>query len=216
MIKAIIFDMDGTILYTLQDLADSTNYALEKCGFKKRSLDEIRNFVGNGAYKLIERATEAQKPAVEKCYKIFLEHYGKNSANSTQPYKNAVETLKKLKEKGLKLAVLSNKPDSEVKKLSEKYFKGIFDISRGESVEFPKKPDPAALLSILSCFGIGKDECFLAGDSEVDLETAQNAGIGCLSVCWGYKSEEFLIQNGADKLFRSFSELFNYLEPLLH
>jgi len=211
-IKALIFDMDGTILYTLQDLADSVNFALEKCGLKQRTLDEIRNFVGNGVNKLIERATGNKKDKIEKCFQYFIEHYKKNSTNKTVPYENAVEILEKLKEKGLKLAVLSNKPDEEVKKLSEKYFNGIFQIAKGESPQFPKKPNPAALNEIIKTFNVKKEECLFIGDSEVDIQTAKNAEVDCISVTWGYKTKEFLIKNNAKKLFDNFQELFEYVD----
>ena len=127
-VKVVVFDMDGTLLYTLEDLTDSVNFALEKCNLKKRNINEIREFVGDGVYKLIERAVGDNVEKIGECFIIFKNHYSKNSTNNTKPYKGAEETLKKLKDKGLKLAVLSNKPDLEVKKLSKLFFEDIFDI----------------------------------------------------------------------------------------
>ncbi len=209
--KALIFDMDGTILYTIEDLADSVNFALKKCNLPTRTLEEVTNFVGNGILKLIERAVGEKQELVQECFEIFKEHYKNNSTNKTCAYKNSFEILSKLKEKGLKLAVLSNKIDSEVKKLSKIYFKDIFDISMGESPNFPKKPNPAALNEIIKKFNVKKEECLFIGDSEVDIETAKNANINCLSVTWGYKTKEFLIQNQAENLCNSFEELYDFV-----
>ena len=214
-IKMLIFDLDGTLLYTLEDLADSVNFALEKCNLEKRSLDEIREFVGNGVYKLIERAVGENKEKVTECFEIFKDHYSKNSTNKTKPYNSAVETLKKLKKKNFKLAVLSNKPDDEVKKLSKLYFGDIFDISLGESVNFPKKPDPAALLNILKISDVSLDEAIFIGDSEVDIQTAKNAKMPCYSVSWGYKTVDFLQKNGAEIIFDNFSDLYKKLSTMI-
>ncbi len=208
--KAAIFDMDGTILYTLLDLADSTNYALNKLNLKQRTLEEIRNFVGNGIYKLIERAVGDHQEKIEECFEIFKAHYKSNSTNKTTPYKNSLETLLYLKEKGVKLAVLSNKIDSEVKKLSDIYFKGIFDISIGESENFPKKPNPASTNYIIEQFGLRKNEVLFIGDSEVDIQTANYAKIDCISASWGYKTKDFLIKNNAKVIIDNFEQLKNY------
>ncbi len=208
-IKALIFDLDGTLLYTLEDLTDSVNFALEKCNLRKRSLDEIREFVGNGIYKLIVRSVGENTEKIDECYKIFQQHYSKNSINKTKPYKNAVKTLSKLKKRELRLAILSNKPDIEVKKLSKLFFKDIFDISMGETIDFPKKPDPKSLLYIMKSFNVSKKETLFIGDSEVDIQTAKNAGIECYSVSWGYKTRAFLIKNNAKYIFDNFSDLYN-------
>lgn len=210
-LKGIIFDLDGTLLYTLEDLFNSVNFALLKCDLKERTLEEVKRFVGNGIKKLIERAIANNKDKFSDCYKYFLEHYSTNSINTTRPYKNVLKGLKELKEKGLKLAILSNKDDSEVKKLSKYFFKDIFDISLGTSSNFDKKPDPKSTLYIIKELNLKKEDVVFIGDSEVDIQTAKNAGIECLSVLWGYKTEEFLIKKGAKKTFCDFDTLKEYL-----
>ncbi len=214
-VKVVVFDMDGTLLYTLEDLTDSVNFALEKCNLKKRNINEIREFVGDGVYKLIERAVGDNVEKIGECFEIFKNHYSKNSTNKTRPYNGAQETLKKLKDKGLKLAVLSNKPDFEVKKLSKLFFEDIFDISMGETVDFPKKPNPKSLLSIIKTFGVKEKEIIFIGDSEVDIQTAKNAGINCYSVSWGYKTRDFLVQNGAEIIFDNFSDLYENILTMI-
>ena len=214
-IKALVFDMDGTLLYTLEDLADSVNFALDKCGLNKRSLEEIEKFVGNGVYKLIERAGRENFEKINECFEIFKKHYSKNSTNKTRPYNGAIETLKKLKDRGLKLAVLSNKPDFEVKKLSKLFFEDIFDISMGETENFPKKPDSKSLLYIVKAFNVSTRETIFIGDSEVDIQTANNAGIDCYSVSWGYKTKEFLVQNKAKIIFDNFDDLYKKIVSMI-
>ncbi len=210
-IKGIIFDLDGTLLYTLEDLKNSVNYALKKCNLKEITLEQTRNFVGNGIGKLIERAIGANQEKYLECLKIFKQHYMKNSNITTKPYPMVIENLKRLKEKNIKLAILSNKIDSEVKKLSKLYFDNIFDISQGETLNFNKKPDPKSSEFIIKQFNIPKNEIVFIGDSEVDIQTAKNASIQCLSVLWGYKDKDFLIKNGADILFENFKDLTDYI-----
>ena len=210
-INAIIFDLDGTLLYTLEDLKNSVNYALKELNLPQRSLEEIRNFVGNGIYKLIERSVGENSDKIEACLEIFKIHYSKTSKNNTKPYSGVIEGLKKLKSKGIKLAVLSNKIDFAVKDLTDTYFNGIFDISRGELPDFPKKPDPKSCFDILKKLKVKKEEALFVGDSEVDIQTANNAEIMCLSALWGYKEKDFLIKNGAKVMIKNFEEIFNYL-----
>jgi len=210
-IKGIIFDLDGTLLYTLEDLKNSTNYALKKLNQKERSIEEIRNFVGNGIKKLIERALGDKQELIDECLLIFLNHYKNNSLNNTKPYENIVDILIKLKNKGIKLAVLSNKIDIEVKKLVDYYFKNIFDIVLGETVQFPKKPNSKASEYIIQKFNLKKEEVVFIGDSEVDIQTAENTEIKCLSVVWGYKDETFLKEKGAQKIFKTPQELYNFI-----
>ncbi len=210
-IKGIIFDLDGTLLYTLEDLKNSVNWALQKNGLKIRTIEEIRTFVGLGIEKLIERAVFPDKNKFESCLSDFIDYYKKNSIKETKPYENALETLKTLKEKGFKLSILSNKIDSEVKKLNEYFFNGIFDYTLGATDAFPKKPDSRSTIHIIKQLELKKDEVVLIGDSEVDIETAKNAQIQCLSVTWGYKDKDFLIKQGAKKIFNDFLSLTQYL-----
>ena len=195
--KCVIFDLDGTLLYTLEDLYIATNYALEQVGRDKRSLDEVRNFVGNGVAKLIERAMgkNSSQEEVQKCLEIFKEYYSKNAQKNTRPYDGIIELLKYLKKSGIKIALNSNKYDAAVKSLSHKYFDDLVEIALGESNNCPKKPDPTGVEKILKYFNCNKDSAIYIGDSLVDIQTAKNAKIPCISVSWGYCNKDKLLLN---------------------
>jgi len=209
MTKAIIFDLDGTLLYTLEDLKDSVNFALEKFNYPPRTLDEVRNFVGNGVRLLVERSIPngAANPDMEDVLKVFKAHYANNMYNKTKPFDGIEEMLDKLKERGIRTAVVSNKFDMAVKELCKKYFGEKIEIAIGESENLRKKPAPDCVLKVLEQFNCSKEEIFLAGDSEVDIQTAKNCNIKCISVTWGYKDKEFLIKNGAQILVNSPAEI---------
>ncbi|MCD8377533.1 MAG: HAD family hydrolase [Candidatus Gastranaerophilales bacterium] len=198
-ITTVIFDMDGTLLYTLEDLTDSTNYALEKFNYPKRTIEEVQSFVGNGVSMLIERAIPdgQTNPNFDKCLKFFREHYSNNMFNKTRPYNGIIELLQTLKSRGYKIAVASNKFDSAVKKLSKKYFGNLIDKSVGQNENTAPKPSADMVLKVISELGEKRENCIYAGDSEVDIQTAENAGIDCISVVWGYKDIDFLYKNGA-------------------
>ena len=195
--KCVIFDLDGTLLYTLEDLYIATNYALEQVGRDKRSLDEVRNFVGNGVAKLIERAMgeNSSQDEIQKCLEIFKEYYSKNAQKHTRPYDGIIELLKYLKKSGIKIALNSNKYDAAVKSLSRKYFDDLVEIALGESNNCPKKPDPTGVEKILKYFNCNKDSAIYIGDSLVDIQTAKNAKIPCISVSWGYCNKDKLLLN---------------------
>lgn len=209
--KGIIFDLDGTLLYTLEDLKDSTNYALKKLGLEPITIEKTRQFVGNGINNLLKRALGDNIEYLEPCFDIFMKHYKINCKNNTKPYDNITKILEKIKDEGIKLAILSNKVDNSVKELSCYYFKNIFDISMGESAVFPKKPDSKACNYIINEFNLKKDEVIFVGDSEVDIQTAANAGIECISVSWGYKTKEFLEKHNAKKIIDSPFELLDII-----
>lgn len=211
MIKVAIFDLDGTLLNTLVDLTDCTNFALKKFGYPSRTLDEIRNFVGNGIIKLFERAGVKDK----ECVEFFKKYYAKNMYNKTAPYDGIIPLLNSLHEHGIKIAVVSNKFDLAVKKLCEKYF-DIVDIAIGENEAegIHKKPSPDGVLKILDDFKFLKDEAIFIGDSEVDIQTAKNAGIPCISVTWGFKTRDFLIKNGAKILVDKPEEILMYFNKV--
>ena len=190
----VIFDLDGTILDTLADLRDSVNFALEKNGLPCRSTDEIRAFVGNGIRLLIERAVplNTEKEVVDKCFADFKEHYKNNSANLTKPYDGVVDVLYRLKSKGVKLSVVSNKADFAVQTLVKKYFDGVFDFAVGEKEGVRRKPFPDSVLTAMHCLGAHKDTTVYVGDSEVDVETASNSAIPCVAVTWGFRDKQVL------------------------
>lgn len=214
-IKGVIFDLDGTLLYTLEDLYLATNFALKQCSLKERTIDEIQCFVGNGIEKLIEKSVNPHKEKFAQCLDEFKKYYNKHQKDNTKPYKNAVETLKKIQKNGIKIAVLSNKIDSAVKTLVEEYFPNLIDVIRGETDEFPKKPNPLNCLDIINKMGFKKEEILFIGDSEVDIQTAKNAGIVPISVSWGYKTKEFLKENNAVKIVDDFDELYEYIKALI-
>ena len=215
MKKAVIFDLDGTLLNTLDDLADSTNYALSKFGYPTRTIDEVRQFVGNGVAKLIERAIPEGKnnPNFEKCLAIFKENYAQNMYNKTAPYNGIIEMLSNLKSKGIKIAVVSNKFDLAVKELCKKYFEEFIDFAAGENEAqgIKKKPAPDTVISVLNEFNFAPEDAVYVGDSDVDIMTAKNSKMPCISVTWGFRDKKFLLENGATILINSPSEIYNHL-----
>lgn len=215
MKKTVIFDLDGTLLNTLDDLADSTNYALSKFGYPTRTIEEVRQFVGNGVAKLIERAIPEGKnnPNFEKCLAIFKENYAQNMYNKTAPYNGIIEMLSNLKSRGIKIAVVSNKFDLAVKELCKKYFEGFIDFAAGENEAqgIKKKPAPDTVISVLNEFNFAPEDAVYVGDSDVDIMTAKNSKMPCISVTWGFRDEKFLLENGATILINAPSEIYNHL-----
>lgn len=212
MYEFIVFDLDGTLLDTLADLHASVNFALEKFSFPKRSQEEVRSFVGNGIAMLIKRAIGKQTPLFEDVLQAFKTHYAVHCADKTQPYKGILPLLEQLKMQGVKTAVVSNKADFAVKKLADEYFGGLFLAAVGEDEAngIRKKPAPDSLLSVLQKLGADKQKTVYVGDSEVDIQTAQNAGVACISVAWGFKDKDFLIENGATVLIDAPDEILKY------
>ena len=203
MYETIVFDLDGTLLDTLDDLTAAVNFALVKNNLPKRTREEVRGFVGNGIAKLMERAIGL--PAREDFAVIlgdFKSYYNENCSVYTKPYQGIMELLTALKNRGLKLALLSNKADFSVKILAKEYFGDLFleAIGENEAAGIRKKPAPDSLFAVLERLGAEKQTTVYVGDSEVDIQTAQNAGVDCISVTWGFKDKEFLLQNGG-KIF---------------
>ncbi len=207
----VIFDLDGTILYTLEDLKASLNFALGRSGFAERSLDEVRSFVGNGIRKLIERSVPkgTEKEAVDRVYSDFTAHYALHCADSTRPYDGITELLTSLREKGCKTAVVSNKADYAVKALCERYFKGLFDCAAGEREGVRRKPAPDSVNAVLTELGSERERAVYIGDSDVDIKTAENAGMDAIIVEWGFRDREFLIENGAKTLAKEPKDILN-------
>lgn len=212
-INTIIFDLDGTLLYTLEDLNDSVNFALEKHNYPLRSLDEVRGFVGNGVALLIERALPScvSENTKAECLRTFKEHYSKNMFNKSRPYDGVVEVLEQLKRNGYNLAVVSNKHDEAVKNLVNTYFSSLFDVVVGQSDSVLPKPSIDGVDMVLKTLSVDASECVFVGDSEVDIQTANNAGMSCMSVVWGYKDIEFLYKNGASVLLYYPEEILELL-----
>lgn len=199
---AVIFDLDGTLLNTLEDLADSTNYALAVSGFPPRSLEEIRAFVGNGVGRLIHLAVPAGTPpeAEARCLADFRAHYLLNMEHKTAPYPGVLPLLDALSAAGLRLAVVSNKFDGAVKGLCASYFGARIPVAIGESPSVARKPAPDAVLRALAELGTAPGRAVYVGDSDVDLLTARNAGLPCVSVSWGFRDRDFLLAHGAARV----------------
>lgn len=207
--KLIIFDLDGTILDTLADLADSLNYALSSGGFPERSIDEVRRFVGNGIGKLVERGLPegSDRATVERVLATFKAYYGDHCADKTAPYEGILPLLAELKEKGVKLAVVSNKADFAVQSLCAQYFGGLFDMAVGEREGICRKPAPDSVNEVIARLGVSKEVSLYVGDSEVDVQTAKNAEIDCIAVSWGFRDAELLCQSGAKQIVSTVEQL---------
>ena len=207
----IIFDLDGTLLNTLDDLHDSVNYALEKNALGLRSLDEIRRFVGNGVRKLIKRAVPegTDNEMYEADYADYERHYDKNCRNKTAPYDGVTDLLAALKERGLKLAIVSNKIDFAVQNLRKEFFADVVEVAVGDSDDTENKPAPDMVFKALRALGSDGKKAIYVGDSEVDMKTAENAGMECISVSWGFRSRSELISYGAQIIADTPEEVFN-------
>lgn len=201
MINTIIFDLDGTLLNTLEDLADSVNYALAKSGYALRTMEEVRMFVGNGVGKLIERALPdgLKNPLYEQVFEDFKTHYGVHCQDKTRPYPGIMELLDELAGAGYRIAIVSNKMDGAVKKLAEEYFGEKIPVAIGECEHIRRKPAPDTVYAALKELHVTGEQAVYVGDSEVDLQTAAAAGIPCISVTWGFRSQEQLLSAGAVK-----------------
>lgn len=198
--RLMIFDLDGTLLNTLEDLADSVNYVLWKHGFPERTTEEVRSFVGDGIHKLIERSVpEGTAPfMVEECFKDFTPYYKVHCADKTKPYEGITALLQRLRASGVKTAVVSNKADYAAKELCARYFPDMFDEVVGERVGIHRKPAPDSVNEVIRLLGATKEETVYVGDSDVDVQTAENAGIDGVFVAWGFKGEAFLKEAGAN------------------
>ena len=216
MKTAIILDLDGTILNTLDDLCDSVNAALKKGGFPLRTLDEVRNFVGNGAKNLIIRSLgdNANEETIEKTLSDFKAHYETNKTNKTAPYAGMLEALDELKTRGCKLAIVSNKHDDAVQGLYNQFFSETCDFALGNCDFLPKKPAPDMILYALKKIGKTVDEAVYIGDSEVDVTTAKNTNIPCISVSWGFRDKNILEAAGAEIIVDTPDELLKALKNL--
>ena len=209
--KAVIFDMDGTILNTLEDLKNATNYSLRQFGMPERSLEEVRMFVGNGIRKLVERAAPSgtSEEKIAQVFDVFLEYYEIHSADNTSPYPGILELVEKLKKSGIKTAVSTNKADVPAQELGREYFNGIFDLIVGQQDGLKVKPAPDSVNKILSILDIQKKDAIYIGDSDVDVQTAKNSGLDFIGVSWGFRGREFLEKNGAKNIVDNANEILD-------
>lgn len=211
--KLLIFDMDGTILNTLEDLADATNYALRENGLPSRSIEEVRCFVGNGIGKLIERAVPegTGEDMIARVFHTFHAYYKEHCADKTKPYEGIRELISGLRKEGYKTAVVSNKAHYAVLQLCEDYFNGLFDMAVGDQEGMGRKPEPDMVDAVLKKLGVSKEEAVYIGDSEVDYATAANAHMDLIMVEWGFRTREVLEKLGADKIAKTPEEIRRYL-----
>ncbi len=197
--RLAVFDLDGTLLDTLDDLTDSLNTVLSRNGYAPRTRDEVRRFVGNGIRRLIERALPegTEDAEIDRIFAVFKPYYNMHCNVKTAPYRGVPALLRVLRAAGMRTAVLSNKADEAVQPLCAQYFPGLLDMARGERAPFPRKPEPDSLLNMLRELGVSPEEAVYIGDSEVDVRTAANAGIQAILVDWGFRDRETLRAAGA-------------------
>ena len=215
MYETVIFDLDGTLLDTLDDLTAATNAALEKFSLPQRTREEVRSFVGNGIAKLIERAVgEEGKGLQAEALAEFKSYYAAHCADKTAPYDGILSLLRSLREKGVKTAVLSNKADFAVKSLAKTYFDGLLlaAVGENESAGIRKKPAPDALFSVMNELSATAEKTVYVGDSDVDIQTAKNAGVACICVTWGFRDKDFLKKEGGKIFVDTPAEILRYVD----
>ena len=207
--KTYIFDLDGTLLSTLADLAASTNYALRTHHMPERSLDEVRRFVGNGVKKLMERAIPdgLNNPLFEETFATFRQHYMQHNLDTTQPYPGIMQLLEQLKAEDKNIAVVSNKFYAATRELCHHFFGDLVPVAIGEREDIRKKPAPDTVIEALRELGVDKEGAVYIGDSDVDIMTAKNSGMPCVSVLWGFRDKEFLLEHGATTLISKPEEM---------
>lgn len=209
----ILFDLDGTLLDTLSDLAAATNHALRMHHLPQRTSDEVRTFVGNGVRKLMERAVPAGTDTAlfEEVFATFRAYYLEHCHDFTCPYAGIMELVNALHAMGIKMGIVSNKWHTAVSPLSQQFFPGLMSVAIGESETTPRKPCPDGVLAAMHQLGVSKAETLYVGDSDIDLLTAQNAGVDCVSVLWGFRDESFLRAHGATHCIHTPNELLTLL-----
>lgn len=210
MRKTVIFDLDGTLLDTLEDLWRSVNTALEAFACPGRTREQVRQAVGNGVRNLMRLSMPAgeENPYFEQCFHAFQEHYARHLNDHTGPYPGIMELLAKLREEGYTCAIVSNKSDSAVKELNRRIFGAYIPIAIGESENIRKKPAPDTVYAAMRELGADREDCIYVGDSEVDLLTAENSGIPCITVSWGFRDRDVLEKLGAACIVDSAEELY--------
>ena len=215
-INTVIFDMDGTVLYTLDDLKTATNVILRQYGYPERSLDEVRQFVGNGIRKTIERAVPADvaenQELIDLMFTDFQKYYDVHCLDETRPYDGILELMDTLKAKGYKMAIVSNKVDTAVKELNQHFFGDRVPVAIGEKPGVKKKPAPDTVFAALEELGSTKEESVYIGDSDVDFNTALNSDMPCISVLWGFLDRDFLERMGASTFAQKPEDILGLLQ----
>lgn len=216
MKNTVIFDLDGTLLNTLDDLTDSVNFALGEMGYPLHTADEVRMMVGNSVIYLIEQALPdgTDKEIFDKTLALFESHYQTNMRNKTAPYDGVMQMLDKLSTEGYKLAVVSNKPDVFTQELVGELFGNYIPLAIGRSETIARKPAPDMLELAIKQLGSDPDSTVYVGDSEVDVETSINAGVDCVGCLWGFRDRETLESAGAEYIVSSTDELVNLIKTI--
>lgn len=211
--QTAIFDMDGTILETLEDMCASVNVTMDHVGYPRRTMDEVRHFVGNGAAKLIERCMPAgaEDPRYPAALEFYRAYYDAHAQIKTGPYPGIPELLNQLSREGVRLAVVSNKPDEAVRALTERYFPSVFPVAIGNRDGWATKPAPDSVYEAMRLLGARRESTVYVGDSDVDVDTARNAGLDSVIVTWGFRDEDFLRAHGAQHLAHNADELYEML-----
>ena len=214
MINSIIFDLDGTLLNTIEDLANACNYALTTLGYKTHEVEKYKTFVGNGRYKLVERMLPEDNRSVEnieKALDLFDSYYEKHMLDMTKPYDGIMEMLDCLISKSINIAVVSNKPHEFTTEVVKNYFGDRFEVVYGHKKNTKEKPDPWAVLEVIDEFKVNKDECLYVGDSEIDINTAKNAGVKSVGVEWGFRGKGELESAGANYIVNKPEQILEIL-----
>ena len=213
MYKNYIFDLDGTLLDTLGDLAASTNYALRQHGMAEHSIDDVRTFVGNGVGKLIERAVPGglENPEYESVLDTFRKHYMQHSLDTTKPYPGIEDMLRRLRSEGCRVAVVSNKFYDATRELCLHFCADTVEVAIGERHDIRRKPAPDTVIEAMRQLGIDRSGTVYVGDSEVDIATARNTDIPGISVLWGFRDKEYLTAHGATTFISSPDDIFRHL-----
>ena len=215
LVRTIIFDLDGTLCDTIYDLADATNFALAKMGYPTHSVEKIKSFVGNGIKNLMIRSMpeeERYEEKIEETKKNFFEYYRFHYADKTVAYEGILEVLKTLNERGIKLAVCTNKEDTMAKTIVKKLFGDIFSVVIGQGDKFPLKPNPESSYYIMNELGTTCEDTVFIGDSDVDIKTANNAGLESIGVSWGFRDVQELIDNGCKKIANNPLDIIKFIE----
>ncbi len=210
--QAVLFDLDGTLLDTLEDLRDGVNVVLARRGYPQHTLEEIRDYVGNGAGVLIRRALPegTEETEIREVLAEYKDWYRVHYCTKTHPYPGVAELLDTLAAAGVKMAVVSNKPDAVTKELAKKFFPGL--PAFGQRDDVPRKPEPQMVWKALETLGVGREQACYVGDSEVDVATAKNAGLPAVLVSWGFRTEEQLRAAGAETITATAAELLMQLD----
>ena len=214
MKKTLIFDLDGTLLDTLKDLQNSVNFSLYLHNYPEKSLDEVRNSVGNGLRMLIRRSlpADADETAVDRVLSVMIEHYRRHPHDETKPYPGVPELLKQLSAEGYRMAIVSNKADALAKELRRVFFPNEIAVAIGEAEQVRRKPAPDMVFAAIHQLGSDPEDAICIGDSEVDIQTAENAGLPCLCVGWGFRSEAELQAAGAERVFQTTNDLYKAIK----